>query len=169
MNMGLATMLQARLAMQKEFYVENDEVTWRVSIVTYLVQQYPNLLPLSEFKDTSIFYQYKHFVDGGTWFVSSWTHSFYHSWGCQGDLLVGHGNGFQSIPHVLGNVANVLSLVIAPNTFSNLDYGECVIHGWFLNQGVGKCSTYLFLDWTNHVAQCDTNKIKSSLTTFMVN
>jgi hypothetical protein len=27
MNMGLATMLQARLAMQKEFYVENDEVT----------------------------------------------------------------------------------------------------------------------------------------------
>jgi hypothetical protein len=87
---------------------------------------------------------------------------------CQGHLSVGHGNGLQSILHVLGNVANVLSLLITPNTFSNLDYGKCVIDGWFLSQGVGKCSTYLFLDWTNHVAICDTNKLKSSMTTLVV-
>jgi len=81
-------------------------------------------------------------------------------WPCQGHFSMGHGNGLQSILHVLGNVTNVLSFVITPNTFFNLDYGECVIDGWFLSEVVGKWSTYLFLDWTNHVAQCDT-KISS--------
>ncbi len=50
-------------------------------------------------------------------------------WPCKGHLSMSHGNRLQSILHVLGNVANVLSLVIAPNTFSNLDYGKRVIDG----------------------------------------
>jgi hypothetical protein len=56
-------------------------------------------------------------------------HLFIVGWLCQGHLSMGHGNGLQSIMHVLGNVANVLSLVITPNTISNLDYGKCVIDG----------------------------------------
>jgi hypothetical protein len=57
---------------------------------------------------------------------------------------------------------NVLLLVIAPNTFFIIHIGECSNDGWFLNQGIGKCSTNMYLDWTSCVIQGGKNKLKSS-------
>jgi hypothetical protein len=63
---------------------------------------------------------------------------------------------------------NVLLLVIAPNTLFTLHFGKCSNDGWFLNQGVGKCSTNMYLDWTICVIQGGKSKLKSSLIMSMV-
>jgi hypothetical protein len=72
------------------------------------------------------------------------------------------------IIHILENVMNVLLLIIAPNTLFILHFGECSNDGWSLNQGISKCSTNMYLDWTSCVIQGGKSKLKSSSIMSMV-